>query len=334
MKSSDLPIPYGWYAVAYSNELAVGDVKPMHFFGKDLVIYRAESGKAVVLDAYCPHLGAHLGHGGEVHGESIACPFHGWEFDGDGMCTSVPYAQNIPARVKDKPCIDGYPVNEINRTIYAWYHPRKVAPLFEVDVVPQLNEAGWSESKCFEWEINTCVQETGENGVDIAHFVYVHSSTEMPKAEVELSGHHRITTMKSKVPAMDDQGNLDETGTKFEEAGLVTTSCGPGMTYQSFERWFTLFMQGTITPIDKGRVLMRWMFAQPEGQDEDFQVIADAVMSNIVEQVGHDIPIWEHKIYQPNPILCDGDGPIAKYRKWFTQFYDDGVDDSPMRLVQ
>jgi hypothetical protein len=40
-----------------------------------------------------------------------------------------------------------------------------------------------------------------------------------------------------------------------------------------------------------------------------------------VFQVGQDIPIWEHKIYLENPVLCDGDGPIAKYRKWFQQFY-------------
>jgi hypothetical protein len=34
------------------------------------------------------------------------------------------------------------------------------------------------------------------------------------------------------------------------------------------------------------------------------------VLSGQVEQ---DIPIWENKIYLENPLLCDGDGPIAKY---------------------
>ena len=34
-----------------------------------------------------------------------------------------------------------------------------------------------------------------------------------------------------------------------------------------------------------------------------------------------DIPIWNNKIYQPAPRLCDGDGPIAEFRKWFRQFY-------------
>lgn len=334
MKSSELPIPYGWYAVEYIDELAVGEVKPLHFFGKDLVIFRTESGKAVLLDAYCPHLGAHLGHGGEVHGESIACPFHGWEFDGAGMCTKVPYAKNMPAKIQDSPCIEGYPIVEANRVIWAWYHPRNIAPLFDVDILPQVTEPGWTDCHRFEWEINTCLQETGENGVDIAHFVYVHSSIEMPEAHVELSGHHRITTMHSRTPAIDENGVIDASGENWEQSRLVTTSCGPGMTYQSFERMFTSFMLGTITPIEKGKVLMRWTFAQPEDQSDIQKMYSDGMIAEIARQVGQDIPIWEHKIYQPNPILCDGDGPIAKYRKWFNQFYDGGMDDAPIRLVQ
>jgi hypothetical protein len=39
------------------------------------------------------------------------------------------------------------------------------------------------------------------------------------------------------------------------------------------------------------------------------------------EAVKDDILIWEEKVYQPNPVLCDGDGPIARNRKWFEQFY-------------
>ena len=50
-------------------------------------------------------------------------------------------------------------------------------------------------------------------------------------------------------------------------------------------------------------------------------MFTDVLVEEIVRQVGHDIPIWENKIYRDDPILCDGDGPIAKYRKWFKQFY-------------
>ncbi len=44
-------------------------------------------------------------------------------------------------------------------------------------------------------------------------------------------------------------------------------------------------------------------------------------MKEIKFQVEQDIPIWENKVYLEEPVLCDGDGPINKYRKWFQQFY-------------
>ena len=57
-------------------------------------MFRGEDGKAYVLDAYCPHLGANLAVGGQVVGNCIECPFHGWRFNGnDGKCVKIPYAE-------------------------------------------------------------------------------------------------------------------------------------------------------------------------------------------------------------------------------------------------
>ena len=40
--------PTGWFAVAASRELAAEEVKPIHYFGTDLVLFRTEAGQAVV----------------------------------------------------------------------------------------------------------------------------------------------------------------------------------------------------------------------------------------------------------------------------------------------
>jgi hypothetical protein len=40
-----------------------------------------------------------------------------------------------------------------------------------------------------------------------------------------------------------------------------------------------------------------------------------------VKQLNEDIPIWENKRYLERPLLCDGDGPIAEFRRWCLQFY-------------
>lgn len=49
-------IPNGWYLIAYSEELAA---------------FRGEFGRVSVFDAHCPHLGAHLGIGGRVVGDTL-----------------------------------------------------------------------------------------------------------------------------------------------------------------------------------------------------------------------------------------------------------------------
>ena len=83
--------PTGWFQVAWSTDLEVGDVKPLHYFGADLVMFRDLDGAVRVLDAHCQHLGADLSHGGCVVEGGIQCPFHGWVWNGDGRNVQIPY---------------------------------------------------------------------------------------------------------------------------------------------------------------------------------------------------------------------------------------------------
>ena len=61
----------GWFMVGWSPEFPVAEVRPLHYFGDDLVAYRDEHGELHVLEAHCKHLGAHIGHGGRVVGDCV-----------------------------------------------------------------------------------------------------------------------------------------------------------------------------------------------------------------------------------------------------------------------
>jgi 3-ketosteroid 9alpha-monooxygenase subunit A len=320
----ELPIPFGWYCVAIGGELAPGDVKPLRYFDRDLVLFRTAAGKAVLLDAFCPHLGAHLGVGGSVEGENIACPFHGWQYNSEGVCTSVPYASRIPPKIEGKPVIHSYPVTECNGLVWGWYHPENIDPLFEVEVVRELDSDTWSDLDCYDWEINTHPQETGENAVDTAHFIYVHSMANLPEGEITVEGHTRNTEITMKSPAMNPEtGEVDLQGEEVTHGHLITRSIGPGQTVQYLKTYFDTIMIGTITPINDQRLQLRFCFSQPMGASEEQRTIAQGQVDTVVSQVAQDIIIWENKRYQDNPILCDRDGPINKYRKWYSQFYAD-----------
>ncbi len=114
-EASPLPIPYGWFQVGFAGDVSVGTVHPLQYFGRHLVLWRDESGVAHLNDAFCPHLGAHLGHGGKVVGEAIACPFHGWQFNPEGKNTKIPYSTRV-----NRSCFLGtYPVIERNGFVLA-----------------------------------------------------------------------------------------------------------------------------------------------------------------------------------------------------------------------
>ena len=90
--------PFSWYRACDTTDLEPGAVKPLRLLARDLVIWRDEQGTPHVMDAYCPHLGANLALGGRVAGCNLVCPFHWWEYDGDGRNVHIPYSDRTNAK--------------------------------------------------------------------------------------------------------------------------------------------------------------------------------------------------------------------------------------------
>lgn len=317
-----LPIPFGWYGVAFSADLKSGDVRPINYFGRNMVLFRTESGVAKIMDAYCPHLGAHLGYGGSVRGESIACPFHGWEFNGSGQCTSVPYAKNMPPKVAGgKQAIYAYPTIERNQVIWAWYHPDRIEPTYEIEMLDEYNSGEWEIAERRSWVINTTLQETAENPVDAAHFIYVHGTVGLPSGSTVFEGVKRDSHYEAQVPAVLPDGTFDPAG-GTNTVFLHAVAQGAGFTYQRFTGALNIVLMGLPIPISDNQMQLHFAFAQPKNMSDGEKMLAEFAKAEISRQVEGDIPIWEHKTYFDAPILCDSDGPIHQYRKWFRQFYE------------
>jgi phenylpropionate dioxygenase-like ring-hydroxylating dioxygenase large terminal subunit len=302
--------PNGWFQVAYSDELATGAVQPLKYFGRDLVLFRDVEGKAHVLDAHCPHLGAHLGHGGEVVGNSIRCPFHAWCFDGSGACTEVPYAKRIPAKAS----LRSWNVNEANGMIHVWFHAAGLPPQWEIPVLPEFSSTDWTPYQKRRWKIRTRCQEMAENSVDSAHFKYLHKTQNLPNPEADSDGpkfHMRSSTVMTT-----KQGEVEG----FVESNLL----GFGFVTTRFTGLVETLLVSSTTTIDEEYVDVRFSFTVKDiGHAGMTKKIGAAFIAEIERQLGQDIPIWENKVYFDRPLLCDGDGPIGLFRRWVKQFYTD-----------
>ncbi|MBW4668654.1 MAG: aromatic ring-hydroxylating dioxygenase subunit alpha [Cyanomargarita calcarea GSE-NOS-MK-12-04C] len=79
----------GWYWALPSHKLRRGKVKPVSLMGRELAVYRGTDGQVVAIDAYCPHMGAHLAEG-KVEEDGLRCFFHNWKFDAEGDCIDIP----------------------------------------------------------------------------------------------------------------------------------------------------------------------------------------------------------------------------------------------------
>ena len=145
-------IPSGWFQIGYSDRVKPGDVVPLKYFGRDLVMFRTEEGELSVLDAFCPHLGAHLGHGGKVRGSEIECPFHAWRFATDGKCTAVPYASHQPRKAS----VGSWRVKELANMVFCWHHPEGKAPDWDIpDEIPEYGNDEWTDWETDDWVIRS-----------------------------------------------------------------------------------------------------------------------------------------------------------------------------------
>jgi phenylpropionate dioxygenase-like ring-hydroxylating dioxygenase large terminal subunit len=305
--------PDGWYGVALAAELAPGELRALRYFGRDLVLFRGEDGRARVFDGHCPHLGAHLGVGGRVVGDGIRCPFHGWRFDGEGCLAEVPGLARTPPAVRAR----SHPVLERNGFVHVWFHARGAPPGYEVREFRD-DPARWTEWRRSVHRVRVHVQDMTENILDRAHFTAVHDMAppEKERFEVRFEGPFLVVEQTLKVTAASESG--------FEVLSR-TTNCGPGISVAEVHHGpLHTITYITQTPVDEEHTDVRLHFSMRRLPDEAATRAVSELNDRITnQQFLQDVPIWENRAYLEQPRLTERDGPIAQCRRWYRQFYSE-----------
>ena len=309
-------IPDSWYVMAYSEDLAPGQTQALRALDRELVLFRTEAGEAHVVDAFCPHLGAHLGVGGRVEGETIRCPFHGWRWNGEGRCVEVPYAKRLPEAAR----LPTYPVREENGMIFVWCHASASPPEFEIPRVAGWGEPGWLDRWLrWEWTVRTHPQEMAENGIDWPHFATVHRM-EMPDERFcEFRDHSFLWQVGGDKPVTALESGTDSLQMFGENWGL-------GFSWLRQAGAYDTVVATGLTPIDEETTHVRMGVIAHVGVDaaESAREEVRAYMAEHAVFAEQDFPIWENKIHRARPGLCTEDGPILEFRRWASRFYSAG----------
>lgn len=156
-----------WFVVARSRD--IGTPQAAQLLDQKLVVFRDASGVARVTDRRCVHRGGNLSDG-VVDGNNIACPYHGWQFDGEtGECRHIP---SLPegGRIPPKAAIKTYPV--IERFEHVWTCLGD--PVFGLPNPPEIEglELDWLPAEPIHADCG--FMAATENFRDMAHFPFVH----------------------------------------------------------------------------------------------------------------------------------------------------------------
>lgn len=166
-----------WWPVARLDELT----KPVAatLLGEKLVVYRTESGRIAVQSSRCPHRGGNLAIG-KIRGESIACPYHGWEYSGEtGHCTRVPSLAD-QSKIPPQAAIKTYPV--VARYGHVWTVLEESS--LQMYDLPEWRglDLDWLAVVPVDCEHGVAVAM--ENFRDVSHFPFVHEPSMGPSDPV------------------------------------------------------------------------------------------------------------------------------------------------------
>lgn len=318
-----------WYAAQWSDQVGSQPLK-LRMLGQDFVLWRDGSGVVHCLANVCVHRGGSLA-GGRLRGDCIECPYHGWQFDGEGRCRKIPSLgpkgqERIPGRAR----VDAYPVEERYGLVHVFLGDLPEAERPPIMDIPEYGQPGWYAS-CEDSIGQGDFRRAVENGLDPAHNEYVHpthgfsGSREdyfVPELNIEEQawGCGFITTYFSpplKDPGMQQasgrsENALIEAGTFHHGPTCMITRIRPTAQYAINQNSFK-------TPIDelssRSFLVQTRNFLQGPEHDARFRE-RNAVVRNQDVVVLADLEPRFTPETNAHELLVPADRAVARYREW------------------
>lgn len=342
--------PNGWIPVMESAKVQSGKIKRGIIFGRDVIITRSDDGKEVsVLDAYCPHLGVHIGIGGKVkrvNNEScVECPFHGWTFRAsDGQCVKIPYQKSSnsskPASIPKQARLNTWTSVEVDNFIYVWHHIDRQPPSWHLVPSSELSLKNWQLIGRSCHTSNLDIRDMLENGADTNHFEGIHGDLFVFGGQLTELGDFNYLQKYFKHqyspdwrPTLNDSGKVTHMaqfklqswisvfGLRVFDITVRANQIGPArVTIYYDSKWYGrgLLIMNSI-PLGGRRTKYVQHIYTERSLFQCF--MAKWVLYGEIKMLERDLVIWNHKKLVKNPIFIPEDKTLKQFRLWYSQFY-------------
>lgn len=289
-----------WYAIAASREVSSKAPTALRRFGSDLVAWRRVDGSVAVVVDRCPHRGATLSPG-KVVGDCIQCPFHGFSFDGNGACTSVPAHPERP--IPKALATPSFEAREGHGLLWLWTGPDPAPetpiPFFDFD---GFTHAG-SE---FCEDVDVHYTRAVENQLDFPHLPFVHETTigRFAQTELEVDTEVEGDLIRARVRGQD--GIIEFLGPNIWrlQVGAMWQFLAFAPVDDTHMRYYVRAYQRSITMPGAA-----WLFGR-------IGRVFNRIVLNQDTPVVESQPPHETQLRQPDEVLVPSDQPIIAYRRW------------------
>jgi len=335
-----------WYPIIRSEDLGPDAPQKVSLLGVNVVAFRDDEGAAHVLSDTCVHRGGSLGgawSGPEraprlING-CIVCPYHGWEFGGDGECKNIPsigYGKKPPARAK----IDSYPVQEKYGIVFAFMGDlpaEERPPLLDVE---EYGREGWRANSILLLDVDYYYERSIENALDPAHNEFVHPTHGFAGInrdtykvnDYDVDDHEQGYGMwfmhKFNAPPLkgktwgkvrEDSGDLYAGGGTYGPNTVITNiNIQPGVGFRQY------FFEQPVSPTHTRIFFLNMRnFMMEPAQDGPIHARNKAIAKQDID-ILMDLYPTVTPISNTKEVLMPADKAIVAYRDWLARFDERG----------
>jgi phenylpropionate dioxygenase-like ring-hydroxylating dioxygenase large terminal subunit len=163
-----------WYVVEETDKIKTNQLYETTIWEKQYVYWKDKKGVYYAMDNHCSHRGAALSRGFlNKTNNCVVCPYHGYEFEGNGTLSKVPGLSFTPSPCKNQAT---YPMVERNGWLYMNTISRNIYKEKDPDFFQEEESKDPTFTSIqFQKDFHAYSRIVSENSLDVMHIGFVHT---------------------------------------------------------------------------------------------------------------------------------------------------------------